>query len=57
MSSTSYTYVYYFVPLDGDTEEHMNVFLIRKPPAEVTVADIESVRRGAVAVSPAAGVV
>lgn len=40
MADTSYTYVYYFVPQDGDSEEHPNVFLIRKPPRSVTTADI-----------------
>ena len=44
MADTTYSYVYYFVPLDGDTEDHMNVFLIRKPASEVTVNDVESVR-------------
>ena len=44
MADTTYAYVYYFVPLDGDTEEHMNVFLVRKPASEVTVDDISQVR-------------
>lgn len=39
-ASAQYTYVYYFVPYDGDEEEHPNFFLIRKPPTSVTLEDV-----------------
>lgn len=38
------TYVRYFVPYDGDTEEHPNVFIVRKPIKGLTLGDIQSVR-------------
>eukprot|EP01138_Halocafeteria_seosinensis_P006770 gb/GECG01006923.1/.p1 GENE.gb/GECG01006923.1/~~gb/GECG01006923.1/.p1 ORF type:complete len:250 (+),score=37.10 gb/GECG01006923.1/:1-750(+) len=34
------TYVYYFIPGDGDTEEHPNVFPIPKALKSITVQDI-----------------
>jgi len=42
-----HTYVQYFVPIDGDAEDHPNVFLVRKPQRSLTLGDIEQVRRGA----------
>ena len=42
-SSANITHVRYFVPYDGDTEEHPNVFVVRKPMKGLTLADISSV--------------
>jgi hypothetical protein len=40
----NHTYVQYFIPLDGDTEEHPNVFVVRKAPKSLTLADVQQVR-------------
>jgi len=34
------SYISYFIPADGDSEEHPNVFLIRKPQKEVRTSDV-----------------
>ena len=34
------SYISYFIPADGDSEEHPNVFLIRKPQKEVKTSDV-----------------
>lgn len=36
------SYVTYFIPSDGDAEEHPNVFVVRKPPRALTLADVVS---------------
>ena len=36
------SYVTYFVPSDGDAEEHPNVFVVRKPPKALSLADVSS---------------
>lgn len=41
MATPAHTYVQYFVPIDGDVEDHPNVFLVRKPQRSITLADIE----------------
>lgn len=33
----------YHVPYDGDTEDHPNLFLIKKPVKSITVADVKQV--------------
>lgn len=45
MASAGHTYVQYFVPSDGDAEDHPNVFLVRRPLKAVTLADVQQVRR------------
>ena len=35
------SYVQYFIPSDGDAEEHPNVFVVRKPPKTLTLADVQ----------------
>lgn len=42
MSKAEVSYVQYFVPSDGDSEDHPNVFVVRKAPKVLTVADIVS---------------
>ena len=44
MAAPSLSYVQYFIASDGDTEEHPNVFVIRKPPAKLVLADVQAVR-------------
>jgi len=39
----AHTYVNYFIPYDGDAEEHPNVFLVRKPQKGLTLSDIQQV--------------
>jgi hypothetical protein len=34
------SYISYFIPADGDSEEHPNVFLIRKPQKEIKTSDV-----------------
>ena len=34
-------YISYTIPLDGDSEEHPNVFMIRKPAKGLTLGDIQ----------------
>ena len=46
MATPGNTYVQYFVPYDGDVEDHPNVFLVRKPSKGLTLADIQQVREG-----------
>lgn len=40
MAASAVTHVQYFVPLDGDSEEHPNVFLVRKAQRSLTLGDI-----------------
>lgn len=47
MAAANITHVRYFVPYDGDTEEHPNVFVVRKPMKGLTLADLQSVSRAA----------
>ena len=42
MSNPNISYVQYFIPTDGDSEEHPNVFVVRRPPRGLTLGDIES---------------
>lgn len=42
MAGPAHTYVQYFVPIDGDVEDHPNVFLVRKPQRSITLSDIEA---------------
>ena len=46
MAQGNNTYVQYFVPYDGDVEEHPNVFLVRKPAKGLTLADVQQVWLG-----------
>jgi len=39
-AAPAHVYVQYFIPYDGDVEEHPNVFLVRKPPRSLTLADV-----------------
>jgi hypothetical protein len=34
------SYVQYFIPSDGDSEEHPNVFVVRKAPKALCLADV-----------------
>ena len=34
------SFIQYFIPCDGDSEEHPNVFMIRKAPKQLTLADV-----------------
>jgi len=43
MSQPQHTYVQYFIPHDGDSEEHPNVFLVKKPPKSLTLGDVQQV--------------
>jgi hypothetical protein len=43
MAQPNHTYVQYFIPADGDVEEHPNVFLLKKAPKSVTLADLQQV--------------
>jgi len=36
------SYVQYFIPTDGDSEEHPNVFVVRKSPKSLCLGDIVS---------------
>ncbi len=36
------SYVQYFIPSDGDTEEHPNVFVVRKPARSLILNDVSS---------------
>ncbi len=49
MANANHTYVQYHVPVDGDSEEHPNVFLVKRPLKELRLADVQSAsaRRGA----------
>ncbi len=40
MANPNATYVQYFIPTDGDSEEHPNVFVLRKPPKAITLGDV-----------------
>ena len=42
-SSSSHSYVHYFIPYDGDVEDHPNLFLVKKPVQKVTLGDVLSV--------------
>ncbi len=44
MAQPQHTYVQYFIPIDGDSEEHPNAFLVRKPPKSLTLGDVQQVR-------------
>lgn len=47
MAQPQHTYVQYFIPYDGDTEEHPNVYLVKKAPKSLTLADVQQVcKRG-----------
>lgn len=37
---SDYTYIFYHVPQDGDTDQYPNCFMLRKPRKSVTVSDI-----------------
>lgn len=39
----AFTYVAYHIPVDGDSEEAPNVFVIRKAAASITVHDVKEV--------------
>lgn len=41
-AAAAVTFVRYFIPYDGDTEEHPNVFVVKKPMAKLTLGDIQS---------------
>ncbi len=47
MAARGRTFVSYFVPHDGDVEEHPNVFRVDRPVAEVRLRDIRDVRQAA----------
>ena len=36
------SYVQYFIPSDGDTEEHPNVFVVRVPPRALALRDVSA---------------
>lgn len=42
MSSSSFTYVAYWLPYDGDTEEHPNLFLVKKNIKSISLSDIKA---------------
>ena len=42
MANANHTYVQYHVPADGDSEEHPNVFLVKRPLKELRLADVQS---------------
>ena len=44
MSNPGHTYVQYFIPGDGDTDEHPNVFLVKKPMKDLRLGDIQQAR-------------
>jgi hypothetical protein len=44
MAAPAHTYVHYFIPYDGDSEEHPNVYLVRKPAKALTLGDLQQVR-------------
>ena len=39
-----HTYVQYIIPGDGDSEDHPNVFLVKKPIKGLTLGDVQQVR-------------
>lgn len=39
------SYVQYFIPGDGDSEEHPNVFLVRKATKDLRLADVQQASR------------
>ena len=39
-SAPQHTYVQYFVPGDGDSEEHPNVCLVRRAPGQLRLEDV-----------------
>jgi hypothetical protein len=41
-AAPSISYIQYFIPQDGDSEDHPNVFVVRKPPKSLTAADIQA---------------
>lgn len=43
MATPNYTYIQYFIPADGDVEEHPNVFQLKKAPKGITLGDIQQV--------------
>lgn len=43
MAQPAHSYVQYFVPYDGDTEEHPNVFLVKRPQKDLRLADLQQV--------------
>lgn len=45
MASANHSYVQYFIPYDGDTEEHPNVFLVKKPQKDLKLVDVQQVRQ------------
>jgi hypothetical protein len=40
---SEHTYIQYFIPHDGDGEEHPNVFLLRRPATSLKIGDIRGV--------------
>ncbi len=42
MSAPSISYIQYFIPSDNDSEDHPNVFVVRKPPRNLTLGDVSS---------------
>jgi hypothetical protein len=42
MSNPNISYVQYFIPTDGDSEDHPNVFVVRRPPRGLTLGDVEA---------------
>ena len=42
MANANHTYVQYFIPTDGDSEEHPNVFLVKKPLKELRLGDVQA---------------
>ena len=39
--SQNHSYVQYFIPHDGDEEDHPNVFLVKKPLKNLTLSDVQ----------------
>lgn len=44
MAQPAHSYVQYFIPYDGDNEEHPNVYLVKKPQKDLRLADLQQVR-------------
>lgn len=42
MANPNVAYVQYFIPIDGDSEEHPNVFLVKKPLKDVRLSDVQA---------------
>lgn len=36
------SYIQYFIPSDNDSEDHPNVFVVRKPPRGLTLGDVSA---------------